>query len=202
MSPQTFIFVGRSGSGKGTQAELFMKYLNSKSNDPIFYLESGQKFREFISSSSYTAKLSNEVMQKGELQPAFLAIHVWSHLMIEQMDQNKTLIIDGTPRKIEEAKILDEAFKFYGRKNIQIIHVNVSRNWSVDRLTGRGRADDKSIEEINKRLDWFDTDVMPAVEYYKNNPDYKFIDINGEQTIEEVQVEIQAKLGLASEKHE
>src|SRR3990172_2842261 len=125
MNPQTYIFIGRSGCGKGTQAELLEKYLESE-GDQIFYLESGAKFRNFVSQSGYTAKLSNDIMKRGELQPAFLAIHIWSHLMIEQMDEKKHLMIDGTPRKLAEAKILDEAFKFYGRKDMKIIYFNVS----------------------------------------------------------------------------
>jgi len=208
MSPQTFILIGRSGCGKGTQAELLIEYLKKNSPNPVFYLESGQKFREFISSSGYTASLSNEIMKTGELQPPFLAIHIWSHLMIEQMDEQKHLIIDGTPRKLEEAMVLDGALQFYKRKNVYILHVNVSRKWSIDRLIGRGRADDKSIDEINKRLDWFDTDVIPVIDYLRGQTlapkpngggpvptlHYKYIDINGEQTIPEVHEEIIKKI--------
>ena len=194
MNPQTYIFIGRSGCGKGTQAELLEKYLESK-GDRIFYLESGAKFRNFVSQSGYTAKLSNDIMKRGELQPAFLAIHIWSHLMIEQMDDSKHLIIDGTPRKLDEAQILDGALKFYGRVKPKIIYINVSDEWSIARLEGRGRTDDKSLAEVRKRLAWFQTDVMPVLEFYKNNPDYDFFDINGEQTIKQVQQEILNKLG-------
>ena len=194
MNPQTYIFIGRSGCGKGTQAELLEKYLESE-GDQIFYLESGAKFRNFVSQSGYTAKLSNDIMKRGELQPAFLAIHIWSHLMIEQMDEKKHLMIDGTPRKLDEAKILDGALKFYGRAKPKIIYINVSDEWSIARLEGRSRTDDKSLAEVRKRLAWFQTDVMPVLEFYKNNPDYDFFDINGEQTIKQVQQEILNKLG-------
>ena len=195
MNSPTYIFIGRSGCGKGTQALLLKKYLGTKGQE-VFYLESGAKFRDFVSQSGYTAHLSNTIMKKGELQPAFLAIHIWSHLMIEQMDEKKHLMIDGTPRKLAEAKILDEAFKFYGRKDMKIIYVNVSDAWSIARLEGRGRADDKSLAEVKKRLAWFNTDVIPALDFYKNNSDYDYLDINGEQTIEQVQAEILTKLGF------
>ena len=46
------------------------------------------------------------VMKKGKLQPAFLAIHIWSHLLIEQMDKDKDLIVDGTPRKLMDGSKL------------------------------------------------------------------------------------------------
>jgi len=79
---------------------------------------------------------------------------------------------------------------------MKIIYVNVSDAWSIARLEGRGRADDKSLAEVKKRLAWFNTDVVPALDFYKNNPDYQYLDINGEQTIEQVQAEILTKLGF------
>ncbi|MCG2694656.1 hypothetical protein L6261_01050, partial [Candidatus Parcubacteria bacterium] len=69
------------------------------------------------------------------------------------------------------------------------------REWSTERLLGRGRSDDDA-EQIKKRLDWFDKDVIPAIEYLKNDPLYNFVDINGEQTIEQVQAEIIEKIQL------
>ena len=197
MTPNTFIFIGRSGCGKGTQVELLIEYLKKNSQNPVFYMESGQKFREFVSQSSYTADLARKIAETGGLQPAFLAIHIWSHLFIEQMQENKHLIIDGTPRKLDEAKILDEALGFYNREKTFVIYMNVGRKWATDRLVGRGRADDVKTSDIEKRLNWFDTDVIPAVEYLKSSPRFKFLDINGEQTVEEVQKEIMTKLGFA-----
>jgi adenylate kinase family enzyme len=198
MEPKTFIFIGRSGCGKGTQVDLLIKYLKERSPNPVFYMESGEKFREFVSQSSHTADLAKKIMEAGGLQPAFLAIHIWSHLFIEQMLPDKHLIIDGTPRKLDEAKILDEALGFYGRNNVFVVYMNVGRKWATDRLTGRGRADDIKAEDIEKRLNWFDTDVMPAVEHLKASPRFRFLDINGEQTIEEVHNEIMAKIGFKS----
>ena len=61
---QTYIFIGRSGCGKGTQAELLKKYLESKKKE-VFYLESGTRFREFIFASGHTANLSRALMEKG-----------------------------------------------------------------------------------------------------------------------------------------
>lgn len=193
--PQTFIFLGRSGCGKGTQAELLKKYIeeHDEMKRPVFYLESGGAFRNFISQSNYTAKLSREVMQRGALQPSFLAVHIWAHLMIEQMDEDKHLIVDGTPRLLDDTKIFDSAMRFYARVQPTLIYMNVSNDWSRARLLGRGRADDIKPEDVEKRLAWFDSDVMPTIEYFKNNSLYRFVEINGEQPIEDVHKEIIAK---------
>ena len=43
-------------------------------------------------------------------------------------------------------------------------------------------------------MDWFDTEVMKSINFFKNNKNCNFIDINGEQTIEEVQAELNKKV--------
>ncbi|MCU0660245.1 MAG: nucleoside monophosphate kinase [Candidatus Pacebacteria bacterium] len=193
--PQTFIFLGRSGSGKGTQAALLKKYIeeHDAQKRPVFYLESGAAFRNFFSQSHYTAKLSQKVVESGALQPSFLAIYIWAHLMIEQMDEGKHLIVDGTPRLLDDTKIFDSAMHFYGRVQPTLVYINVSKEWSRARIFGRGRVDDKKQESVEKRLAWFDSDVIPTIEHFKNNPMYRYIEINGEQSIEDVHKEILAK---------
>jgi adenylate kinase family enzyme len=186
MTPQTLIFIGRSGCGKGTQAKMIIDYLKMKSeNTPIYYLESGAAFRDFVAGESHTAKLSRKVYEAGGLQPEFLAISIWSNLLIHNLIGGEHLVIDGTPRKLREAHVLDSAFKFYEREKPHLIYLNVLNEWSKERLMGRGRPDDKRTE-IESRLRWFDTDVLPAINFFKNNPDYSFHDINGEQSIEKV----------------
>ena len=194
MELKTFIFIGRSGCGKGTQAKLLIDELKLRDSEtPIQYLEAGEKFRELIARPNFTGKLAKQITDTGGLQPAFLAIHNWAHLFIENINGNEHLVLDGSPRKLNEAKILHEAFKFYGRSSVFIIYVNVSNKWSLDRLLARGRGDDGRAE-IEKRLSWFDTDVLPAIDYFKIQPDVNLFDINGEQTIEKVHKEIMKKI--------
>jgi adenylate kinase family enzyme len=191
MLQHTFIITGRSGCGKGTQAKLLIEYIEKHFPDAqVRYLESGDKFRTFLKEEGYTQELSRTIMKSGNLQPSFLAVHIWSHLMIEIMQGNEHLVMDGTPRTLSEAMVLDSAMQFYGRAKPTVLYLNVGREWSKARLAGRGRADDVSAGEVEKRLNWFDTEVMPAIEYLKKNEIYNFVEINGEQTIEEVQKEI------------
>ena len=59
---QTFIFIGRSGSGKGTQAGLLQKYIQKHdSTTPLVYLESGHLFRDFIQEDSCASRLSHVI---------------------------------------------------------------------------------------------------------------------------------------------
>jgi len=195
MSPKTFILIGRSGCGKGTQGKLLQeKLVAADPSGRVFYHEMGARFREFIQKPSHTSALSKAVYERDDRQPDFLAVWIWSDIFVENLQGDEHLFIDGTPRSLPEAQVLDTALNFYGRK-AKVIFLNVSRDWSKERLLARGRFDDANTERINKRLDWFDRDVLPAVEYFKQNaisqPEkYAFFDINGEQPIEKVHADI------------
>ncbi len=194
MQPQTFVFIGRSGCGKGTQVELLKKVLAEK--DPsgeMLHLETGLKFREFIEGDGYSNKLSHEIAISGNRQPDFLAIRFWSDFLVDSFKGNEHVICDGICRSLLEAQSFTTAMKFYNRKPI-VVYINVSRAWSKERLFARARADDDN-KGIDKRLDWFDKDTSHAIKYFNMNNQYTLLDINGEQTIEEVHKEVMEKLG-------
>ncbi len=200
MTKQTLIFIGRSGCGKGTQADLLIETLKQKElvsdKDPMFYIETGDKFRDFISKTSHSSRLAKAIMDKSERQPDFLAIWMWSDLLVTNLMGDEHIIFDGTPRSLNEAMALETALNFFQRDEVKVIYLDVSAACSKERMIARGRADDKTNGDIDKRLAWFEADVLPAVKYYESNPNYKFIRVNGEQTIEEVQAELISKLGL------
>jgi len=192
-----FVFIGKSGSGKGTQAELLEKYLEEKNPQrPVLWYGSGKYFRELIKGDGYTQGLAREIDRKGALQPAFLAVHIWSHFFIEELKGDEDVILDGTPRKHDEALMLDGALEFYGAK-VFVLLVDVSREWAKEKLLGRGRGDDTK-EAIEKRLDWFDEEVLPTVAFYEKHPRHRFFRINGEQTIDDVHKEIVDKMKKAN----
>jgi adenylate kinase len=195
MPPQTIIFFGPSGSGKGTQAKLLVSELEKKDSREVHYIETGQRFRDFATEASYTARLTKEIMTKGGLLPEFLPIWIWTEYLIRHVSGDEHLILDGLSRRIHEAPILDSAMKFYKRKNPAVLSINVSKKWAKERLLGRGRNDDKD-EKIEERIAWYYDNVLPAVEFFKNNPYYTFHSINGEQTIEEVHKDIMKELKL------
>jgi len=195
MSPQTFIFIGQSGCGKGTQAELLKKVIQEKyPQDEIFHLETGPNFRNFVLGEKYSSKLAKNISDKGDLQPAFLAVYFWADVLLNNLKENEHIIFDGICRRLEEVEVFTTAMEFYNRKPT-VIYIDVSRKWSEERLLGRGRLDDKNIDQLRGRLDWFEKDTITVIEYFKKNERYTTFLINGEQTIEEVHREIIRKLG-------
>ena len=190
----TVIFIGRSGCGKGTQADLFKNRIARLDPDKrqILYIETGEHFRKFIRGEGFSSKLSKKIYEKDERQPDFLACWMWGGMLVEELEPDTHIVFDGTPRSLSEAGVLTTALDFYKRERPVVIYINVSNKWSDERLLARGRYDDSSLSKINKRLKWFDDEVLPAVEYLKKNPFYKFIEVNGEQSIAKVHVDIVA----------
>ncbi len=196
MIPKTFIFFGSSGSGKGTQAKLLIEKLNNIDPDgKVLYIETGQRFREFITEASITSRLAKEVMNSGGLLPEFLPIWIWTEYMIKHVSGDEHMVLDGLSRRPHEAPILDSAMKFYKRDKPFVISLEVSREWAGKRLSDRGRHDDTNMD-IEKRLDWYEKNVLPAMEFFKNNPEYNFLTVNGEQGIDLVHQDILNKVGL------
>lgn len=199
MPQQTIIFIGRSGCGKSTQSEavhkLFLEHPDFKEAG-VFYLQTGDAFREFTKQSGYTSQLANAYSVDGRRQPDFLAVWMWTHLFVTQLKKGQNVVLDGTPRSIIEAGVIDTSFDFYNFSKPYIVHMDVSREWAEERLKARHRADDKAIEAIERRLKWYETDVEPVLERYKRSDKVNYCRINGEQSIEEVKRDIMKAIGL------
>lgn len=199
--PHTIIFMGRSGSGKGTQVELLKTYLQGvQPNTTVLHVETGTLFRELIAQDSVTARLANNIYQSGGKKYDFLAIDLIVEFLKKNYSGAETLFFDGAPRSLSEAVLLDNMLEFYERfdstkyTKAVVIHVDVEKEWAIDKLVKRGRSDDNEMEKIQNKMSWFDADVKPAIGYLKENPNFNFIHINGEQTVEQVHAEILSKL--------
>lgn len=200
MKPQSYIFIGRAGAGKGTQAKLLMETLQKgKDARSVIYVETGAEFRKFIKGDSHTAKICKGIYDHGELMPEFMCVYVWGKLMAEHYIGTEHLVFDGTPRKLLEAKLLDSVFPFYGLDKPYVIYLDIDHEHSADRLTLRaknsGRSDDNKAA-IEHRRTAFERDVIPSIEWYRTNPNVQFLDVNGRGIIEEIHADIVKRLGL------
>ncbi len=198
MVPQTFIFFGRSGSGKGTQAQLLIDWL--KAHDPsrkTLYIQTGQKGRDFAQQGNFSARLVQDVINHGQLFPAFIPIYFWTQVLVESIQEGtEHLVLDGLCRRPEEAPILDGAFQFYKRARPIVVVINVSEAWATKRLLERQRADDIPAD-IKNRLSWYDTQVVPAIKHFRDHSEYyKVVDLNGEQSIEAIHQALLQNAGL------
>lgn len=189
--------MGRSGSGKGTQADLLKKKLEERGASSVLHITTGGGFRAFNESGSHAASISKEITNNGGLAPEFLAIWNWANILIQSIvTGEETIILDGAPRRAIEVQALESALTFFGYPHPTVIYVDVSETWAMDKLTSRGREDDKDIADQERKMVWFNEDMLPCIDMYMRNPLCTTVRINGEQTVEEVHQEIMTKLNL------
>jgi len=194
MELHTFIFIGRSRCGKGTQAALLKEYIKRQDRERhIFYIETGERFRQFIKEHSLSSRLADKIYKLGSRQPDFIAVWMWSNLLVEKMTGEEHVVFDGTPRSLQEAQIIDTAIDFYGLKRPHVIYLNISRETSRARMIARRSVDDINAGQIERKLNWFESDVLPAVEFFRKYSKYNFIELDGEQPVEAVQRELLLK---------
>ncbi len=192
MDKKAIIFIGRSGSGKGTQVKLLQDLMNAN-NEPSLYVGTGDHFRKIMQSNDYTAQMIKRMYDEGARPYDFLLVTLLGNIFRFDYKEGQSVLIDGGARSLREAQIIMEILDFYHFKEIKVVYLNVSYEWSVDKLLKRGREDDNvaAFEEKNK---WFNEDVMAAIEFFRANEKVKFLEINGERSIEEVHGDIVSKI--------
>ncbi len=190
-----FIFFGASGSGKGTQAKLLKKFLEENDSRKITYVETGNRFRTFSDKDGYVPNLITQTIDNGGLLPVFLSVWNWTNAFFEELEQDSHIILDGSPRRQLELPVLESALDFMKYDDVHVISLDVPQEILVERLLNRERNDDDKAQ-IEKRLEWFTSEVQPMLDYYCENTRYKFHDIDGSKTVDEIQSEILTKIKL------
>jgi adenylate kinase len=207
--PLNFVLIGRSGSGKGTQAKLLMEKFSN-----LHYISTGDLFRDLAKAETDTGERVRKILAVGGLPHDDLATTLWMHEIAYKVKQNEGIVADGFPRRLNEAKSLDAFLEFLERKdNTKILLIDISREEAFNRLTKRrickkcGRLipwteefkklkvcdqcggelvtrSDDTAEAINNRLNYFEERVMSVIKYYEEQG--RLIKINGEQPIKAV----------------
>jgi len=207
------IIMGPQGSGKGTQARMLAK----KYDLEIF--ETGAVSRKIAKQDTEIGRKINEIINvKGDIVPwDFMKKEILGQKLSE-LNRNKGIIFDGTPRIMEEAEFWDERLKEVNRDINYVFYVDISKEESIKRISSRKlcrknahplivgkdvkeedtkcpicgsevyRREDDTPEKVLNRLEWSEKLLSPVIEYYKSKN--MLTEINGEQSVEEVFGEI------------
>jgi len=181
---KVIIAIGNVGSGKGTQTRLLQEKFG------LDYIGTGNILRERQNVGDFTGKKLKEVMNRGALVPTAIVFKLWSDKwsIVKNKPDFKGLVIDGSPRKIMEAQLMDESFEWYEwDRYIKVLLIDISRDEAFSRISKRARADDTE-EAINKRLDLFEEEVSQVIKYYEKSN--RLTRVDGEQSIEDVHKDI------------
>jgi adenylate kinase len=194
-APKTYVFFGIVGAGKGTQVDLLMKLLAAKDSRKIVYAYPGSEYRALTSGESFTGSIVKAKLERGELQPDFLTVGVFTNILVRDLTADAHLIADGYPRTLAQEEAFVAAMDFYGRENVEIVYIEVSKDEVIARMKLRGRSDDTD-DGITRRFYEYETNVIPAMQMLKEHAGYKLHTINGAQSIEAVHADIVKALGL------
>lgn len=197
MEPVTVAFFGISGSGKGTQCVLLEDYLKEK--DParrVVRPEMGDLLRKFMQSGTSLAKATAEIVNSGGLVPSFIPIYMLTGVLNEQFDGSQHLILDGTCRRPDQSRAVDEMMKLWKRNNLQAVVLKLSKGTAKQRLIARGRVDDATDEALASRFAWYEEHVVPSIEELRTLG-WTVHEVDGESDVETVHKNILATLKLA-----
>jgi adenylate kinase len=182
---RTVIFYGKAGAGKGTQARLLKEVVEKRDTEhPVLYVETGAMFRDFAKQSNFTAQIVKKVLAEGGLLPEFLPVWVWTDIFIKYVTESEHIILDGLARNSDEVPVLARALEFYKRPSVDVVVLHVSEEEAMNRLKERARGDDNDAE-IKKRLAWYDQNVTPAINRWRDFSSVRVHDIDAGGTIEE-----------------
>lgn len=123
------VLIGPPGSGKGTQAKLLEEKHGLKQ------LSSGDILRAAVSEGSDIGEKAKSYMEAGELVPDDLVVEIVTD-QIEKLG-DKGFILDGFPRNVHQAEVLDDMLDKAGRKIDRVLVVNVGDDVLVERIAGR-----------------------------------------------------------------
>ncbi len=173
--PLVVILLGKSGSGKGTQAKFLMEKLG------LSYVGSGELLRARGRKRDFIGRKIHAMLSAGRLIPTAAIFKLWLDRVEKLAARHdfKGIVADGSPRKIIEAYLIDDVLAFFGWRDVHFLWIDISDREAIARLTARGRNDD-ALRSARNRLAWFKKEVHPILRYYKRTK--RLIRIDGEQT--------------------
>ncbi len=165
MDIKTVIFIGPQGSGKGTQIEKLKQVLEARDRRRVVDIQTGRRFRALAATQETFAedKIAS-TLNTGVLQPDFITTVLWGRAMLDQLDDKSHLLIDGFPRTVGQIPDLDDAFHFFDRGTIDVVHLATPETVVRARMESRARLDDTS-ESIEERLRSYREETLPVIEY-------------------------------------
>lgn len=210
------ILLGPPGAGKGTQAKSISKEYN------IPHISTGDIFRKNISGKTPLGLEAKGYMDSGKLVPDELTINLVKDRLTHE-DCKNGFMLDGFPRTVKQAEALDAFLKERNIDIDAALLIDAPKDLIIERMTGRrvcskcgetyhvtnippkvedvcdlcGSAliqrKDDNLETVIERLEVYDKQTQPLVEYYKGRG--KLMSVDGSKEQHEVFKDIRDLLG-------
>ncbi|HHV46305.1 MAG TPA: adenylate kinase [Tissierellia bacterium] len=209
------VLLGPPGAGKGTQASAIV----SKYSIP--HISTGDIFRANIKNGTELGKQVEAYMKKGLLVPDELVVSIVKDRLTKE-DCKEGFLLDGFPRTVNQAEALDKELKDMNLKLDRVINIEVGKEILIERAIGRRickncgatyhvkfsppkventcdkcggelyQRDDDKAETVEKRIEVYQEQTKPLIDYYKEKD--LLLNIDGTKSIEEIFYDIVASL--------
>jgi adenylate kinase len=170
------LLLGAPGSGKGTQAARLKDSLG------VPHISTGDLLRAEVAAGSKLGLEAREVMARGELVSDAILLGMLED-RFSRADTANGFILDGYPRNLAQADALDKLLARIGQPMDYAVQLEVPAELLVERIAGRaqaeGRADDNP-DSVRKRLQVYDTQTAPVIDFYRQHGQLTVIDGVGE----------------------
>lgn len=190
MKYKTIIMIGKPGSGKGAQSALLAKETGFK----VF--STGLRLREIAKQNTSIGQKVKGIIESGALMPYWFASFLFQEAILS-LSRDQGIIYEGACRKKPEAELFNDVMLWLKRP-YKAVYIVVSDEIVTERLSKRStlenRADDTD-KKVKIRLKAYHDEVIHAVEFFREIGN--IIEVNGDNTTEEVHKEILKKLELA-----
>jgi adenylate kinase len=170
------ILIGPPGAGKGTQCQRLVQLLR------VPHLSTGEMLRAAVRAGTPEGRQAAEFMTQGQLVPDPLIVGMVSR-RLEMEDCRNGCLLDGFPRTLPQAAILDELLERRAMSVDGVIELAVPRDELIRRMLARKREDDDP-EVFTRRITSFEVQTAPLLDYYARQG--KLASIDGLGTADEI----------------
>lgn len=211
------VLLGAPGAGKGTQAKILVEKYT------IPQISTGDLLRAAVTAGTSLGKEAKSYMDKGELVPDSVVLGMVEE-RLKQDDCKKGYILDGFPRNTKQAEALDKMLESLDMSLTAALSVDVPLEYLMKRLTGRRtckacgqmynvyfnapkkegvcdkcggelfQRDDDKEETIKKRLEVYNAQTAPLIDYYGKKGILKSVEGTG--SIDDIFKKVCGALGL------
>lgn len=191
------VIFGAPGVGKGTQAKLLAEKYD------FLHISTGDLLRQEVAMQTPMGQRAQAIMNRGDLVGDDIVVALldralrlrsthpdpdsqvdpWDRELHGEPHRPEGCIVDGFPRTVQQAQTLDFMFRRLNRRIDLVLAIEVQRDELVRRIHERaaisGRADDTE-EIIRHRLDLYDQQTQPVLDFYRVSGLLVTVDGSGE----------------------